>query len=206
MVLTQPQIAALTEQRPLVLQLGALLRRMSEQEYFEFCRAHPDLRIERSSEGELIVMPPAGGGSSRRNFDLAVAFGRWAESDATGISFDSSGGFILPNGAARSPDLAWVRRSRWDALTQEEQERFPLLCPDFVVELRSRTDGLSMLQSKMQEYIENGAQLGWLIDPLERKVYVYRQEAPVECLQAPETLSGEPLLPGFTLDLRRLWL
>jgi Uma2 family endonuclease len=197
--------SAVTGPRPLVLHLGPLLRRMSDREFYDFCRSHPDLRIERSSEGDLIVMPPAGGGSGARNFSLAVAFGQWVDADGTGIGFDSSTGFILPNGAERSPDLAWVRRSRWDALTEDEKERFPPLCPDFVAELRSRSDALAALQAKLQEYIDNGARLGWLIDPLERKVYVYRPQAQAQCLEDPGTISGDPVLPGFVLDLSRLW-
>jgi Uma2 family endonuclease len=113
--------------------------------------------------------------------------------------------FRLPNGAKRSPDLAWVRKERWEALSKEERRKFPPLCPDFVVELRSPSDSLQFLQSKMEEYIENGAQLGWLIDPFERKVHVYRPQSPVEVLEDPESVSGDPVLPGFTLDVRALW-
>jgi Uma2 family endonuclease len=123
----------------------------------------------------------------------------------TGIGFDSSTGFTLPNGAKRSPDVAWVRRERWEALSEEERDRFPPLCPDFVIELRSRSDPLTPLQEKMAEYIANGAQLGWLIDPGERRLYIYRPEVTPECLEQPEQVSGEPLLPGFELDLREIW-
>jgi Uma2 family endonuclease len=164
-----------------------------------------DWRIECTSEGDLIIMPPTGGWTGRRNFTLTGLFSRWVEADGTGIGFDSSTGFTLPNGAKRSPDLAWVRRSRWEALTREEQEEFPPICPDFVAELRSRSDALATLQAKMQEYIANGAQLGWLFDPQEKKVYIYRPDADVLCLEDPATLSGEPVLPGFTLDVQLLW-
>jgi Uma2 family endonuclease len=150
-------------------------------------------------------MPPTGGKTGQLNFKLITEFGAWVDADRTGIGFDSSTGFTLPNGARRSPDLAWVRRSRWEALSQEEQAEFPPLCPDFVVEIRSPSDLLSALHAKMQEYLDNGAQLGWLLDPLEKKVYVYRLQMPVECLDHPTTLSGDPLLPGFVLSLSRLW-
>lgn len=194
-----------TESQALILHLGPLLQKMSDHEFFEFCQLNSDWRIELTSKGDLIIMPPTGGGTGRRNFTLTVLFGRWVEADGTGIGFDSSTGFTLPNGAKRSPDVAWVQRSRWEALTQEEQEEFPPICPDFVVELRSRSDALATLQAKMQEYIANGAQLGWLFDPQGKQVYIYRPGADVQCLEDPATLSGEPVLPGFTLDVQRLW-
>ncbi|MCI0485084.1 MAG: Uma2 family endonuclease [Blastocatellia bacterium] len=178
---------------------------MSDHEFFELCQLNQDLRIERTSDGDLIIMPPTGGETGRRNFSLGVIFGVWVEKDGTGVAFDSSTGFILPNGAKRSPDISWVRRSRWEELTQEEKEEFPPLCPDFVVELRSRTDSLEALQTKMEEYIENGAQLGWLIDPKEKKVFIYRPEAAMVCLENPETISGNPVLPGFVLHLHKVW-
>jgi Uma2 family endonuclease len=136
---------------------------------------------------------------------LTRLFGNWAEEDGAGEYFDSSRGFILPNGAERSPDVAWVKKERWAALSKNKREKFAPLCPDFVIELRSPFDRLKPLQAKMAEYIENGAQLGWLIDPYKRKVYVYRPDAPVERLDAPERVSGEPLLPGFVLPLAQFW-
>jgi Uma2 family endonuclease len=178
---------------------------MTDQAFFEVCQANPEWRIERTAEGELIIMPPTGGETGSRNFKLTTRFGDWVESDGTGVGFDSSTVFQLPNGANRSPDVAWVRRSRWDALTEEEREGFPPLCPDFVVELRSRTDRLKTLQEKMEEYIANGAQLGWLIDPVERKVYVYRPNTEMVCLENPERVAGDPVLPGFVLALKRVW-
>ena len=190
---------------PLILHLSPTLRRMSGHEFFEFCQLNREWRIERTREGDLLIMPPTGGRTGKRNFALTAQFGAWVEADGSGIGFDSSTGFILPNGAKRSPDLAWVRRSRWDALSAEEKEEFPPLCPDFVVELRSRSDSLKTLQEKMQEYVDNGALLGWLIDAKERKVYVYQPPAAVCCLDDPETLSGDPVLPGFVLDLRKIW-
>jgi Uma2 family endonuclease len=164
-----------------------------------------DSRIELTTAGDLIIMAPTGWKTGVRNFKLIGSFAAWVEKDGTGQGSDSSTVFTLPNGAKRSPDMAWVRNERWQALTDEEQERFPPLCPDFVMELRSRSDSLRKLQEKMQEYMENGAQLGWLIDPFERKVYVYRPQAGVECLDNPATVSGEPLLRGFVLDVQSLW-
>jgi Uma2 family endonuclease len=170
-----------------------------------FCRLNPDFRIERNSDGDLVIRPPAGGETGKANFDLTAAFGAWVKADGTGIGFDSSTGFTLPNGAKRSPDLAWIKRARWEALTQEQREDFPPLCPDFVVELRSRTDSLDTLKAKMQEYIANGALLGWLIDPIQKQVHVYRPAAEAAALDNPETLSGDPILPGFVLELAEVW-
>lgn len=197
--------AIVTESQPLILHLGFLLQKMSDHEFFAFCQLHPEWRMERTSEGDLVIMPPTGGWTGTRNFTLIGLFSRWVEADGTGLGFDSSTGFTLPNGAKRSPDLAWVTRARWEALAAEEQEEFPPLCPDFVVELRSRSDDLATLQAKMQEYMANGAQLGWLIDPHEKKVYIYRPHDEVSCLENPMTVSGEPLLPGLTFNVQRLW-
>jgi len=190
---------------PVVLQLGPVSQKISDHEFFEFCQLNRDLRIERTSQGELIIMPPTGGTTGRMNQSLAVLFGVWADADGSGVTFDSSTEFALPNGAKRSPDLSWVRRERWDALTPQEQDEFPPLCPDFVVELRSPADRIPVLQAKMGEYLANSASLGWLIDPIEKKVYVYRPSAEVCCLDNPATVSGDPVLPGFVLELHRLW-
>lgn len=198
-------VATLTEPRPIILDFGPVLQKISDHDFFEFCQLNRDWRLELTSEGDLIIMPPTGGETGRRNFNLTMLFGIWAEADGAGIGFDSSTGFTLPNGAKRSPDLAWVKRSRWEALTEEEREEFPPLCPDFVVEIRSRSDALNTLLAKMREYLANGAQLGWLIDPLERKAYIYCPSVEVYCLEDPKTISGDPVLPGFILDLRRLW-
>lgn len=195
----------LIEVQPLILHLGPLLQKMDGHDFFEFCQLNRDWRIERTSEGDLIIMPPTGGQTGRINFTLTGLFYAWVEADGTGIGFDSSTGFTLPNGAKRSPDLAWVKRSRWEALTEKEKEEFPPLCPDFVVEIRSRSDALDTLHAKMQEYVDNGAQVGWLIDPVERRVYIYRPSAEVSCLDNPKTISGDPVLPGFVLELQRLW-
>lgn len=196
---------AISEAKPLVLDFAPLLRKLSDDDFFEFCQANRDWRFERTREGEVIIMPPTGGETGGRNFDLTVAFGNWAKAEGKGKGFDSSTGFKLPNGADRSPDVAWVKLERWHALTDEQRRKFPPLCPDFVVELRSATDSLDKLKDKMQEYLDNGAQLGWLIDPQERKVYIYRPQTAVECLDNPERVSGEPLLRGFTLEMREVW-
>jgi Uma2 family endonuclease len=193
------------ESKPLTLHFGPVLRKLSDDDFFDFCQANQDWRIERTSDGDIIIMPPTGSETGGRNFSLAGMFYAWVRTDGTGKGFDSSSGFTLPNGAERSPDLAWVGFSRWNALTERERERFAPLCPDFVVELRSPSDSLATLQDKMYEYIQNGAELGWLIDPLEKKVYVYRPQAQVECLDDPAIVSGEPLLKGFVLDVRELW-
>ena len=178
---------------------------MTEEQFVEFCAQNSELRIERTEEGALEIMPPAKGYTGNQNFRIAVQFGNWAIQDGRGEGFDSSAGFTLPNGAVRSPDVSWVLRSRLDALTAEERAGFWQVCPDFVVELRSDTDRLSRLQAKMQEYIDNGARLGWLIDPIGRRAYVYRPGVAVEVLDMPQTLSGDPELAGFALDLRAIW-
>jgi Uma2 family endonuclease len=177
------------------------LHRLTDNEFWQFCSNNRDLRIEMTSEGQVIIMLPVGGEGSSRNFNLTTEFGAWVKQDKTGIGFDSSGGFKLPNKAKRSPDAAWVKRERWEALSEQDRQKLVPLCPDFVVELRSFTDRLKKLQSKMEEYIECGAQLGWLIDPQEKKVHVYRPGVPVEVLDNPKEISGEPLLKGFILKL-----
>lgn len=190
---------------PLILHLPPRLRQMSDPEFFELCQRNPYWRIEQTAEGDLVIMPPTGGEAGRSNFELTGVFRAWVKADGTGLGFDSSTGFKLPNGAKRSPDLAWVRRSRWERLTADERAAFPPLCPDFVVELRSPSDSLEALHGKMEEYRANGAQLGWLIDPTERKLYVYRPDADVLCLENPGQVSGDPVLPGFVLNLREIW-
>jgi Uma2 family endonuclease len=184
----------------LVVHLAPLVT-LDDGQLFEFCQLNRDLRIERDAEGVLVLMAPAGGASSARNLELSRQLANWAQRDGTGIAFDSSVGFVLPNGAMRSPDAAWVRRERWDALSQEQREKFPPLCPDFVVELRSPSDRLSTLQRRVRELVRNGAQLGWLIDPRRRSVHVYQAGEAVQTLLAPISVSAEPLLPGFILDL-----
>jgi Uma2 family endonuclease len=194
-----------TDEGPLRLRLGPLLN-MTNDQLYELCQLNPELQIERTAQGELLIMPPTGGETSKRNLDLLVAVGTWAKDEGSGIAFDSSGGFILPNSALRSPDVAWIRRSRLETLTAEQKKKFIPLCPDFVIELRSPTGSLSALQAKMQEYLDNGAQLGWLIDPEDKRVYIYHSNGAIECLENPVELSGEPVLPGLVLGLREFWV
>ncbi|MGH9844376.1 MAG: Uma2 family endonuclease [Blastocatellia bacterium] len=185
----------------MVVRFGPLRKCFTDDDFFEFCQINRDLRIEMTSEGEMIIMMPVGGEGSNRNFILTSRFGVWVESDRTGIGFDSSVGFRLPNGAERSPDASWVRLDRWNAVSKKDRRKSPPICPDFVIELRSETDSLTQLKAKMEEYIDNGAQLGWLIDPKKKRIHLYRPHAKVEILKKPKTISGEPLLKGFKLDL-----
>ena len=179
--------------------------RLTDEQFYQLCQDNEDLRLELTADGELIIMAPTGGTTGARNATIGARLTVWAEVDGTGVSFDSSTMFCLPNGAKRSPDAAWVRRERWDALTEKERESFVPLCPDFVLELRSATDSLSALQEKMQEYIANGAQFGLLLDPKSKQAYVYRPNQTVERLDNPQTIAGDPVLPGFVLDLKDIW-
>ena len=189
---------------PLVIRMQPDVR-MTDDQFFDFCQINRDLRIERTAEGEILVMPPAGFQSGRRNAEITAQLTEWARTDARGVVTDSSGGYTLPNHATRAPDAAWTLASRLASISEEQQEKFLPLCPDFVIELRSRSDRLPDLQAKMEEYSANGARLGWLIEPYQRQVYVYRPGAVVQCLENPETISGDPELPGFVLDLRKVW-
>jgi Uma2 family endonuclease len=174
---------------------------LTDEQFFQLCQLHRDYRFERTATGELIVMTPAGGETGNRNADLIFQLKNWNRQQKTGLVFDSSTGFKLPNGADRAPDASWVARRRWDELTPEQRQKFPPLCPDFVVELCSPSDVLKTVQAKMREYLENGAQLGWLLDPETERVEIYRPERAVEVLRSPATLSGEQVLPGFVLDV-----
>ncbi|NEU72533.1 Uma2 family endonuclease [Hassallia byssoidea VB512170] len=174
---------------------------LTDEQYFQLCQNNRDYRFEHTAEGELLIMPPTGSDTGNRNIELAYQLQAWSRQNNLGKAFDSSTGFTLPNGAKRSPDASWVKIERWNALTPEQQEKFAPICPDFVVELRSRTDSLKELQEKMQEYIDNGANLGWLIDRKKKRVEIYRPGKEVEILENPATLSGEDVLPGFVLDL-----
>lgn len=177
----------------------------SEEQFFEFCRLNDELRIERSAEGEVSIMPPAGWQTAEKNAEIAYQLRRWAIADGTGQTADSSAGYILPDGAIRSPDASWLRNDRLDSIPGDARSRFLPLCPDFVIELRSPTDRLGMLQAKMTEYRANGARLGWLIDPASRQVLVYRPGAEVERLDEPAAVSGDPVLPGFRLRMGEIW-
>lgn len=189
---------------PLVVRLRPVIN-LSEDEFFEFCQLNGELRIERNAQGEVLIMPPAGAASGGQNAGIVGQLWQWARRDETGIAFDSSAGFTLPNRAVRSPDASWITRARWEQLPAEQQAKFAPICPDFVLELRSPSDRLRDLQDKLEEYLANGARLGWLLDPEPRHVYVYRPDAPVERLEAPDTISGDPILPGFVLNLREVW-
>lgn len=178
---------------------------LTEEQFVRLCQENPDMQFELTARGELVIMPPTGSETGRRNNRLAYRVTAWADNDGSGVVFDSSTLFTLPNGAKRSPEVAWARRERWEALNKEQREGFAPICPDFVVELRSPTDRLKDLHEKMQEYLTNGARLGWLIDPLEKRVSVYRLDQSVEVLDDPTTVSGDPVLPGFVLLVRELW-
>lgn len=177
---------------------------VNPDEFAAIAAVNRDLRFERTADGELVVAPPTGGESGRRNIRIGRYLDEWTERYG-GVCFDSSSGFVLPNGATRAPDAAWVSQDRWDALTQAEKEGFVPLCPDFAIELRSQSDLLNVLQNKMREYIDNGVRLGWLIDPKSRRVEIYRNGRDVETLDNPSQVSGEDVLPGFILDLQKVW-
>lgn len=178
---------------------------LTDEQFFEFCQMNQTLSIERTAKGEIIIMPPAGGETGSRNMKLSIRVGIWAKDDGRGVAFDSSTGFILPNGATRSPDAAWVHRDRLSTLTPEQKRKFLPLCPDFVVDLQSPSDTLDTLKAKLQEYIANGAQLGWLLVPDTREVYIYRPHSEPVHLADPQQISGDPLLPGFVLKLADVW-
>jgi Uma2 family endonuclease len=174
---------------------------LSQAQFYELCRHHPDLRIERQATGEITIMPPVGGDGSSRNANLIHALVSWNKVSRSGVCFDSSAGFTLPSGAQRSPDASWVALDHWQALTSEQRRRFPPLCPDFVVELCSRSDSRPELQAKMREYLANGARLAWLLDPERQRAESYRARLAMSALRSPERLSGEDVLPGFELSL-----
>jgi Uma2 family endonuclease len=188
----------------ITLNLNSIIKLTSEQ-FYQLCEENPDLKLERNANGELIVMPPTGGETGKSNSTANAQIWTWNEQSELGEVFDSSTGFTLPNKADRSPDVSWVEKSRWSALTPEQREKFIPLCPDFVIELVSPSDSLKKSQEKMQEYMENGCRLGWLINRKKREVEIYRPGQDVEVLQSPLTLSGENVLPGFVLNLQKIW-
>jgi Uma2 family endonuclease len=198
-----PLESALLLPNPLVLDFSAV--EMTDGQFVQFCADNGDLRFELTAKRELIVMPPAGLETSSSNNLIGFHLTGWSRQDGSGVSFDSSAGFTFPNGAVRSPDASWVVRERWEALPRAERRRFAHLCPDFVAELRSPSDSLAMAQAKMAEYIENGVRLGWLIDPDNKTVHVYRPGHPVEVLEDPASVSGEAVLPGFELNVQEIW-
>ena len=181
----------------------------SDDDFIELCADNRELLFETTAQKELIIMTPPGGKTQRRNTVLSTDLEIWSRQDGRGITFTNNTPFHLPNGARRAPDASWLSSTRWNALTDEEQEKLPPLCPEFVAELMSRSDRrpvrFRMLQTKMAEYMANGAQLGWLIDPYKKRVYVYRPGEPVEILENPTSISGDPLLPGFTFNVAQMW-
>jgi len=186
-------------------ELIGLSQPITAEQFEELCTRYRELRLELTSTGELIVMPPTGSMTGKRNFDLTSQLASWFREHGTGVCFGVDTGFTLPNGAIRGPDAAWIKREKWDSLTKQQKERFAPICPDFAVELRSPSDSLTELFLKMFEYLENGTSLGWLIDPIKRQVYVYRPNQETVVLDNPQTVSADPLLPGFTLNLTELW-
>jgi Uma2 family endonuclease len=181
--------------------------KLTEEQFLRLCQENRDLCFELTSQKELVILPPAGAETGRRNNEISYFLTAWTKQEGTGFAFGFSAGFTLPNGAIRSPDASWVKRERWEVLTKGQRERFAPLCPDFVIELRSPSDQLSVLQEKMQEYIDidNGARLGWLIDPIDKRVHIYRPNQPIEILDNPSSLTGDPVLPGFVLPVHELW-
>ena len=177
----------------------------TSDEFFDLCQANPTLQMERTAAGEVVIMSPVGSTNSARNAGITAQLWLWNDDSQLGIAFDSSGGFHLPNGADRSPDAAWVLQERWNRLTARQQQKFAPICPDFVVELRSSSDSMEDLRDKMQEYLDNGARLGWLIDPETRTVEIYEPGEAVEKLYNPERVAGDPVLPGFVLTMKRVW-
>ncbi|NEO04391.1 Uma2 family endonuclease [Moorena sp. SIO3I8] len=193
------------ETNPIVLRMPPALD-MDDDQFFEFCQVNRDLRIERTLDGEIIVMPPTGGETSDRNSDINFQLRLWNRQTKLGKVFESSCGFKLPNGADRSPDASWLKLERWESLSKEQRKKFIPLCPDFVIELRSPSDRVKDLKDKMEEYMDNGARLGWLIEPNSRRVYIYRPGADVEQLENPATVKGDDsVLPGFVMVMEEIW-
>ncbi|MGK7921566.1 MAG: Uma2 family endonuclease [Trichodesmium sp.] len=178
---------------------------MTDEQFFQLCQKNRNLIFERNAKGDLIIMSPTGGETGNRNLEIAADLVIWNRRKKLGITFDSSTGFKLPNGATRSPDASWITMEKWNSLTPEERTKFLPLCPDFLIELMSPSDSLSETREKMQEYLENGMRLGWLINRKNRQVEVYRVGKEVEILDAPQTLFGEDVLPGFVLDMELIW-
>jgi Uma2 family endonuclease len=188
----------------LTVNLDSVIK-MTDDQFFKLCQANRDLKFERTANGELIIMPPTGGETGNKNARITQQLMNWTDADGTGIAFDSSTCFKLPNGADRSPDASWIKLERWDALTDEEKQKFPPICPDFVIELLSPSDSLKTTQEKMREYIDNGVRLGILINRKSRQVEIYRHGKEVEVLDSPATVSGEDVLKGFVLNLGMIW-
>lgn len=179
--------------------------KLTEKQFEELCRNNRDLKFELTSKGELIIVPPTSPESGWRNSDVNFEVVKWSRKDKTGIVFDSSTMFTFPNGAKRAPDVSWMTLEKWNAVSPSEKQKFARVVPDFVIELRSPSDALEDLRNKMAEYVENGVSLGWLIDPLEQKVHIYRADGETEILNDPEKVTGENVLRGFELNVRQIW-
>ncbi|AFZ03064.1 Uma2 family endonuclease [Calothrix sp. PCC 6303] len=188
----------------LTLNINSIIK-LTKEQFYQLCEENPDLKLERNAQGELIIMPPTGGETGRSNSSINAQIWFWNEQRQLGEVFDSSTGFTLPSGSDRSPDVSWVEKSRWDALTKEQKERFIPLCPDFVIEILSPNDSLKKTQQKMQEYIENGCSLGWLLNRKKQEVEIYRPGKDVEVLNSPQNLYGEDILPGLIVNLQKIW-
>lgn len=186
---------------PLVLETTEV--HLTDEQFYQLCLSNPDLTIERSAKGALIVTAPVGGEGGSYESEIGIDLGIWNRQSQLGKTFSASTLFKLPNGGDRSPDAAWVELSRWQALTPEQRRKFPPIAPDFVIELRSPTDDLELLRAKMQEYMDAGVRLGWMLNPQEQQVEIYRQGQPKEVRQLPTELSGEDVLPGFVLPVSR---
>ncbi len=178
---------------------------LSDEQFFQLCQKNRDLRFERNAKGDLIIMPPTGGETGNRNASVTAQLWLWNQRYKLGIAFDSSTGFKLPSGANRSPDASWIPLEKWQKLTSSQQQKFLPLAPDFVIELLSPSDTLKDTQEKMQEYIDNGTKLGWLINPKKRQIEVYHHRKETEILDNPQTISAEDILPNFQLDLELIW-
>ena len=178
---------------------------LTDEQFYQLCRKNSDIRFERNSQGDLTIMAPEGGDTGMRSASITTDLGIWNRQTKLGITFGSSTGFKLPNGSDRLPDAAWILKSRWEALTPNQQEKFPPICPDFMIELMSPSDSLKVTRAKMQEFQDNGARLGWLINPSDQQVEIYRIGQPSEVLQTPSSLSGEDVLPNFILSLEEIW-
>lgn len=201
-------VASVFETEPIelepIFELDPIVIQLTDEQFEELCRNNRDLRFEQTAAGDLIIMPPTGWETGNRNIEIAYQVQAWSRKTKTGKAFDSSTGFILPNGAKRSPDASWVSQVRLDALNPNPDKFLPL-APDFAIELRSKSDNLRTVRQKMQEYMAVGVRLGWLINPQDKQVEIYRLNQPVEILQSPERLSGEAVLPGFILELKEIW-
>ena len=202
--LTRTRVERAADTLPIVLKLSPVIE-LTEEQFLAFCEMNHEARIERTAEGELEIMPPAGMYTGSKELDIGAQLRSWARRDGSGIAFGPSSGFTLPNGAVRGPDAAWITKTRLTELTTEDKRGFGHICPDFVIELRSQSDSLRVIQAKMDEYMENGARLGWLIDPQNRRIYVYRPNSEIEILESPESVSADPELKGFTLNLEEVW-